>query len=678
MSVTPHSERFRDPWSRAAVRERIISDFRDFQFTGRGFFKWSGITLLAILFAALVTLYFLDWNQMRGPIGRYLSQRTGREVRIDGNLSVKLFSWQPRIQAGGLYVGNPQWAISPAGTAQAGKVNDFTIEFRLLPLLGGHLVLPLVSIDRPDILLLRDETGRTNWDSGSKTPNDAWKLPPIRRFLVKDGHIRIDDAVRKLHFTGTVSSEENAGARSAFTLTGDGTLNKSKFIADVKGGPLLNVDQSKPYSFTADVKAGQTHAAINGTVTQPFHMDRYNAGITVSGPSLADLYFLTGLVLPRTPPYKMTLSVTRDGSSYQLSNINALLGGSDLRGNLVVDVSRDIPSLSGRVMSRVLAFEDLGPMVGGGKAAPVASRYLLPETVLHTERLRQTNAEVDYSATAIKSRDFPLRGLVTHISLQGGVLNLRPLTFSLTQGKIGGALKIDARKDIPTSTVDARISDIHAENFIKTADKPVSGVLEARAVLTGTGNSVHAAASNANGTFTAVVPSGGMRHSLAEWTGVDVLTALSLNLAGNGSNTNLRCAVASFDARQGVLTSQKILIDTDPVRVDGTGSINLRDETLDMRLQGAPKHFQFMRLRAPITVKGPWQHPALGVEAGPVVAQGGIGLGLGLINPFAAILAFIDPGLAKDANCAPLLATAKAQGAPVKASAIRNAPTSKK
>ena len=56
--------------------------------------------------------------------------------------------------------------------------------------------------------------------------------------------------------------------------------------------------------------------------------------------------------------------------------------------------------------------------------------------------------------------------------------------------------------------------------------------------------------SNANGTFTAVVPSGGMRHSLAEWAGVDVLPALSLNLAGDNSNTNLRCAVASF-RRQG-------------------------------------------------------------------------------------------------------------------------------
>src|SRR5437868_3981750 len=216
MAVTAHPQRLK--WSRDEVRERIVSDFRDFRFTWGGFLKWTGITLLAVLFAAIVTLYFLDWNQMRGPLGRYLSHRTGREVRIDGNLSVKL---------------------------------------------------------------------------------QAWQLPPIRRFLVNNGHVRIEDAVRKLHFTGTVTSEENSGRGSssngksaAFTLTGDGTLNKSKFLADVKGGPLLNVDQTRPYDFTADVRAGETHAAINGTITQPFHMDRFTAGINISGPNLADLYFM--------------------------------------------------------------------------------------------------------------------------------------------------------------------------------------------------------------------------------------------------------------------------------------------------------------------------------------------------------------------------------------------------
>ncbi len=285
---------------------------------------------------------------------------------------------------------------------------------------------------------------------------------------------------------------------------------------------------------------------------------------------------------------------------------------------------------------------------------------------------------MDYSAVSIKSRDFPLTSLDTHVSVQGGVLDLKPLAFGFTQGKLSGSLKVDARKDIPTTTMDARLTDIHAENFIKGGDKPISGMLEARAVLTGTGNSVHSAASTAGGTFTAVVPSGGMRHSLAEWTGVDVLAALSLNLSGDNSNTNLRCAVTSFGAKEGLLTAQDFVIDTDPVRIDGSGTINLRDETLDLRLQGKPKNFQLVRLRAPITVKGSMAHPALGVEAGPAVAQGGIGAALGLLNPFAAILAFIDPGLAKDANCGPLLASAKTKGAPVKQSAVQNAPAPRK
>ena len=68
----------------------------------------------------------------------------------------------------------------------------------------------------------------------------------------------------------------------------------------------------------------------------------------------------------------------------------------------------------------------------------------------------------------------------------------------------------------------------------------------------------------------------------------------------------------------------------------------------------------------------------LGVKAGPALAQGGIAAALGFLNPLAAILAFIDPGLAKDANCGPLLQQAKAQGAPVKSAAIADAPAPRK
>ena len=101
--------------------------------------------------------------------------------------------------------------------------------------------------------------------------------------------------------------------------------------------------------------------------------------------------------------------------------------------------------------------------------------------------------------------------------------------------------------------------------------------------------------------------------------------------------------------------------------VQGAGAINLGRELIDMRLQGKPKNFQIFRLRSPITVTGNLAHPDMGISATAVVTQGAIGLGLGAINPLAAILAFIDPGLADDANCGALLATARSQGAPVPA-----------
>ncbi|HWC62098.1 MAG TPA: AsmA family protein, partial [Rhizomicrobium sp.] len=227
---------------------------------------WAGLTFLVLLLAAVITLYFLDWNLLRGPIGRYASARAGREIRIEGNLKVDLFRWQPHVEIGGLYAGNPPWV---SGRPQAALVKQAVVEFRLVPAIFGHWKLPLVELDTPDLLVVRDQSGRTNWDSSAAASSNAkgasasWRIPPINRFLVKDGHLEVDDDVRKLKFIGTISSQEYArGGGSAFALTGDGTLNANKFTADVHGGPLINVDESRPYAFTADITAGDTHAVL--------------------------------------------------------------------------------------------------------------------------------------------------------------------------------------------------------------------------------------------------------------------------------------------------------------------------------------------------------------------------------------------------------------------------------
>ncbi len=541
------------------------------------------------------------------------------------------------------------------------------VEFRLVPAIFGTWILPLVSLDQADALIVRDASGRTNWDRDSSGAAAGWHIPPINRFLVKDGHLEIDDQVRKLKFLGAISSQEHADTPggNAFQLTGKGTLNADRFLADVHGGPLINVDESRPYAFAADIADGDTHVVLNGSILHPFYLDQFNADAAFTGKSMADLYYLTGLSLPATPPYHLTARMTRDAALYRLHNLAGTVGASDLHGDLTVDAAGVRPLLRGVLNSRVLDFDDLGSLFRGGKPA-AASSALLPDTALHTERLRQMDGDVAYSADSVRSQDFPLRGFVTQIHLENGVLDLKPLAFAFSQGKLAGSLRIDARSDVPVTSVDARVTGIHMENFIKGGEKPISGSAEARAVLTGRGNSVHKVVASASGTATAVIPSGRFRKSLAEWLGIDVLNALSLTLAGDNSDTGLRCAVAHFAVKDGVLTSQQFVFDTDPVLVQGSGSVDLGQESMNLRLQGQPKHFQFFRLCAPITVSGPLEHPVIGVAAGPALVQGAIGLGLGAVNPLAALLAFIDLGLASNADCAGLMDTAKAQGTPVK------------
>lgn len=638
---------------------------------------------LALLTAVIVAIW--DWNWFRGPLARIASARIHRQVTITGELNVHLWSWTPSATVDGVHVANPGWA----GRDRMADIGRIAVRIRLLPLFGGHLDLRLLEFDRANVRLYRDSQGRASWDfSDGKDSGKPLRLPPIRNFVIRDGHLQVRDDVRKLKFNGTLEASERLGARNhGFEMSGSGALNAQPFTLDVTGGPLLNIDRTRPYPFDAEIRAGATYVTAKGAVPKPFDLGDFYMNTTARGPDLADLYGLTGVALPNTPPYNLHGRLSRHDKVYRIDSLSGRVGSSDLAGSISVDAGRPRTLLTAKLRTRDLYFPDLGALFGGApKHGPVASpsqkieaqhlaaeNRIFPDSTLDTRRIRSIDADVSYKAASIRGAPINLTAGSTHVKLKDGILRADPLSLDLPQGRIAGYIQLNARKATPVTDLDLRLSNARIEHLIPIkfqGSTPFAGPLMGRAKLTGTGDSVHKAFANADGQVVVVAPGGEIRKSVAELMGVNVVKGLGLLFDKSQQTTPIRCAVGAFQVRNGVLNTNQLVFDTEPVLVTGAGQVNLGTERLSFRAQGHPKKFQLVRLIVPVDIEGPIRSPSLKLEKGPAIAQGGIAVALGsLLSPLAAILPFVDPGLAKDANCGALVSGAAQKGAPVRTAA---------
>lgn len=669
--------------------ENIFNRLGDWARRHRRGLAWTGGVIAVVMVAFVLFLAFFDWNYLRGPISRFASMKTGREVAILGDLDVNALSLKPSATVRKIRIGNPSWA----GKGPMAEVEKLEVQIKVLPLLRGQLVLLRLEVDKPVVALVRDRQGRSNWDfsNGRKKNKEPFKMPPVRRFVIDDGRLKYSDAKRRLTLDATINATERLGAANrGFAMAGRGSINGEPFILDLAGGPLLNVDPDKAYPFNADVRAGATRITAKGTIPKPFDLGRFQADFVARGADLADLYDLIGVPLPNTPPYRLAGKLSREVKLWKVGGIGGKVGDSDMAGDLSVDTAGERPFLRGDLHSKLLDFDDLGAIFGAApSAAPgetvsvgqkvvaremIAEQRLLPDATLKVDRIRAMDADVKYRAASIRAPHLPLRAASVRVKLNDGLLIADPLRFDLPQGNIAGQVRLDARKDVPVSSIDVRLSNARIEQLIPIkagGGTPLTGSLVGRVKLSGAGNSVHQAAANANGEVLIVAPGGEIREAFAELMGINVTKGLGLLLAKDQSKADLRCAVAHFDAKNGVLTANQIVFDTEPVLGTGKGTINLGTEKIDFRIAGHAKEPRLIRVIAPITVKGVIKSPKIGVEAGTAVAQGGIAALLTTLTPLAVILPFVDLGLAKDAACGSLIANAGREGAPVRTAKAR-------
>jgi len=633
----------------------------------------------ALLLLVVLGVAFAPSSFWRWLIIHEASHATGRTASIDGDVKVRLFSLHPQLVVEGFALSNVPWAKTKSMVG----IKRFEATLSLKSLLSLHLIFPRVAIDTPAIDLERDVSGSANWDfSGpgtrnAKTTSAPLHIPVIQELSLTNGTITARDLLRKLTFDGKVAVEENQNAADnhALKLSGSGTLNGKPFSLNLNGEPLTGVQPSKPYGFEARVTAADIKLSAHATIAHPFDLAALQAAFHLTGSDLADVYYLTGLALPNTPAYDVSGTLVRDNLKFRIDDFQGKLGSSDVAGKLAIDTAAARPKLTAILNSKQLNLADLAAPLGtqarksntlAQPTTPVPAEQpptlLLPDADLQVERVRGMDADVQFDAASVMTSKMPMKKVRFHLTLDNGKITLNPLALELPQGEFSGTVVIDAQGATPRTSIDMKLSQVDLAQFkLKSSPQaPLEGHLLGRIKLQGSGTSVHKTAENAEGDITLVIPQGKMREAFAELTGIDLSRGLGLILTKNQQNTDVRCGVANFKAGGGDLKATTLVIDTTNVLVTGQGHIDLRTEALDLSLRGQPKEARLLRLRTPIMLRGSLLQPKVGVQPGKLAAQMGGAIALGaLLTPVAAVLAFVDGGLAKDANCAALIGQAE-------------------
>ena len=669
-------------------------------------------SLLGLLLIGAVVLTQLDWNRFKPWLNETLSEATGRPFAVEGDLSA---SWQwPQTQDEGWHRWIPGVTLQgtqlvmqdPPGFARPGKTAGprpmaraemARATLRLWPLLAREVAIDTLELTGPDVALARLSDGRNNWTfEPRRSPDDIsprWTVN-LDRLVVHKGQLAYADAGRKLDLSAHIATINEATpassaaepATTASTTAAPvipantavygvrfelkGTLGKARIEGQGKAGPVLTLRDKEvnyPLQFTA--KAGSVETAVEGILANPGALSGMNLQVMLKGASMADLYALTGLVLPNTPAFQtkgqLQGSLQPGRAVWDYRDFTGTVGQSDLHGNLRFVSGAPRGKLSGSVTSRQLRLADLGPVLGTATTTSAKAGRggkVLPDAPFATDRWNAMDMDLKFAGQrVVRQGSLPLEDLSVHALLSDAVLRLDPLHFGVAKGKIESKVVLDSRNTPLTVHMDTRVQNLRLASLFPEVEltKKSLGRLDGAMALNGKGTSVAQWLGTSSGEARLYVRDGTLSRELLNRAALNVGSVVVAKLFGNDKEVQLRCAVADLAVRDGVATVRTGKLSTNEAIVDASGTIDMAQERLNLHIKPESLQWKFFSLRTPLYVRGSFAKPDVGVEPGPLLLRAGAAIAAAVAAPAAlALLPVTVPGADDDAQCAPLLAQA--------------------
>ena len=637
-----------------------------------------GTIFLVLLVLVVLLVIFWDWDWFIPIVDADASGTLGRKVTIQ-HLHVSL-GRTTQVTATGIAIAGPKdFPASETPTTNLATVDKLLIDVDVVAYIQHRvLTLTTIEVDHPVATIRQLPDGKNNYTLHMKSGGGSGKPPQIGNLVINDGDVSVKMAKYKTNMDVTIHTD-TAPANSAFqgqeiVAAAHGTYSAQPITGTFRGGALLSLrDPSNPYPIDLHLANGSTTVGLVGTIEQPLTFGGARLKLTFAGQDMSNLFPLTGIPIPQTPPYNITGNLNYAKQTIRFDNFYGRVGSSDLEGDL--DYSHPTsgkPLITANLASHRVDLTDLAGFLGAtpGKATTpgqnaatraqmaqaTANPYLLPHKQFNLPKIGIANIELHYKGEHIINKDAPLDKVVVWLSIENGRITLHPLNFAVGSGTIASNVDLDPVGGVlhTHANIDFRRLPL-ARLLAATHAFAGDGTLGGSAHLAATGNSVAAMLGHGDGGAQLFLNHGGdVSALLVDLAGLQVGDAV-LSALGVPNKANMQCLIADFGLTDGQLDTKAFLVATTEANILGSGTADLTHERLKLALSTEATHFSIGSLSTPINIHGTLKHPSVLPQPGPLAARALPAIGLGVIFPPLALLPTIRLGLGDKNACADTL-----------------------
>ena len=408
--------------------------------------------LVLFLIVALIWIWFqLGSDNVREWAATKVGSAVDRRVTIKEPLGLA-FLPTPTIVIHQLSIAGHSGDSSDFITA-----DTIEISIALRPLIRGSIVISRLVLAGVTIVLDKDEGARLGRSDKNLHDDAVTSAPPIspveiRELVLRDVtlHDRRSDSPGGDMLSlreGKVEIFPNLPIR----LIANGEFRKVPVRVEAMGGTLSDLIRGREF-WPVDVviRAVDATLELKGSVALPFGTSRADVQVTLACTRLSALNQLLAVTWPSLGPYRISGEANLGVDEIAVSNVQAVLGSSDLTGDAFIHFDHDHPRWSMNLASKRIDLHDFVAPENSGDAPPGEDAESAMKLI---DGLKAHDASIHLTAETVIIGTHTLESVGLEATLTSGDLRLLLHGADAFGARFEGHAKYDVAAKSPSGSV---------------------------------------------------------------------------------------------------------------------------------------------------------------------------------------------------------------------------------